>query len=49
MSNSLKIENGTINNKVEFIHILKPDNKKVSFKTNNSVNHYGAIDVNISY
>lgn len=46
---NLVIENGTIDNKVEYIHVIDPNNKNVSFKTYISVNNYRSLDVNISY
>ncbi len=48
--NNLIIENGSIDNKVEFIHVLNPNNKNVSFKTSYILgSNYNSLDVNISY
>ncbi len=49
LNSNLVIENGNIDNKAEFIHVLNPNNKKVSFKTSYNSENYTSLDVNISY
>ena len=49
LNSGITIDNGTINNKVEYIHIIDPDNKKVSFKSHMYHDYYSDISVNITY
>ena len=50
LNSNFVIENGEINNKVEYIHVLNPNNKNVSFKTLYSTgSNFTSFDVNISY
>ena len=50
IKSNLVIENGNIDNKVEFIHVINPNNKNVSFKASGiSGSNYSLLDINISY
>ena len=50
IKSNLVIENGNIDNKVEFIHVINPNNKNVSFKASGiSESNYSLLDINISY
>ena len=50
IKSNLVIENGNIDNKVEFIHVINPNNKNVSFKASGiSGSNYSLLNINISY
>jgi len=49
LNNSLAIENGAIDNKVEFIHVINPDEGKVSFKSSFVTYNFGSANVTILY
>ena len=50
IKSNLVIENGNIDNKVEFIHVINSNNKNVSFKASGiSGSNYSLLDINISY